>query len=107
MTATVGFECSCCGAWHDELPFAYHSPAPAYWSPDSAADGVSELGGEQCVIGDESFFVRGLIRLPVLDAEQDFEWGVWVSLSEESFLRMSDLWTTEGRENEPAKFGWL
>ena len=43
----------------------------------------------------------------MLDAAPDFEWGVWVSLSQENFWRMADLWLTEGREGEPAYFGWL
>lgn len=67
----------------------------------------SELASDQCVIGGEHFFVRGLVRLPVLDAEADFEWGVWVSLSQDDFMRTSALWETEGRESEPPCFGRL
>lgn len=37
----------------------------------------------------------------------EFEWGVWVSLSQRNFLRMHELWHTPGRENEPPYFGWL
>lgn len=59
------------------------------------------------VVKGEHFFVRALIRLPVLDADHDFEWGVWVSVSEESFLRMSALWEQQRREAEPPIFGWL
>jgi hypothetical protein len=107
MPDPAGYVCRSCGEWHDELPFAYHAPAPATWSPELADDEDSELGEEQCVVRRAHFFVRALIRLPVLDAEQDFEWGVWVSLSDENFLRMSDLWEQEGREAEPPMFGWL
>ncbi len=66
-----------------------------------------QLGSDQCVIKNKHFFIRGLIRLPVLDADQDFEWGVWVSLSRDNFERASGLWETEGREAEPPYFGWL
>jgi hypothetical protein len=59
------------------------------------------------VIKNEHFFIRGLIRLPVLDADASYEWGVWVSLSRASFERASELWETEGREAEPPYFGWL
>ena len=34
-------------------------------------------------------------------------WGVWVEVSPKNFLRTNDLWTTEGRENEPPFPGWL
>lgn len=104
---TVGFQCSGCGEWHPELPFSYHSQAPAPWVSELAEEEMSELGEEQCVIRNEHFFVRGLIRIPIVDADQDFEWGVWTSLSRENFVRMSDLWHKPGRETEPPYFGWL
>lgn len=107
VTDPVGYQCRRCGQWHDELPFAYHAEAPAYWRDSDDANPRSELGDEQCVINDEHFFIRGLIRLPVLDASDEFEWGVWVSLSPENFERASELWVTEGRESEPPYFGWL
>jgi hypothetical protein len=45
--------------------------------------------------------------LPVVDAEDEFEWGVWVSLSEASYARMTELWTNPRRVDEPSYFGWL
>jgi hypothetical protein len=107
VAQATGYRCRCCGEWHDELPFSYHAEAPAYWQKRFRLDLRSKLGGEQCIIKGESFFIRGLIRLPVRDADQDFEWGVWVSLSRENFERAGELWETEGRESEPPYFGWL
>jgi len=107
MSAGHGYTCHTCGEWHDELPFGYGTQAPAYWSEDVARDPRSQLGEEQCVIAGEHFFVRGRVRLPVEGAAEHFEWGVWVSLSEESFLRMSERWEEQGREDELAMFGWL
>ena len=37
----------------------------------------------------------------------EFDWGVWVSLSRDSFTRALSLWTTAGREREQPYFGWL
>ncbi len=107
VTEGVGFTCSCCGEWHDEMPFAYHAAAPTPWSPEMAEEPGSVLGEEQCIIAREYFFVRAIIRLAVLDAADEFEWGVWVSLSEASFMRMNAMWELEGREDEPPMFGWL
>lgn len=59
------------------------------------------------MIRDETFFVRGLIRLPVDGGSGMFEWGVWVSLSRASFIRTQELWHDPGRESEPPMFGWL
>lgn len=50
---------------------------------------------------------HGLIEIPVTDTGEVFTWGVWISLSEEKFARMTQLWNTPGRETEPAYFGWL
>lgn len=107
MSGSEGYTCTKCGEWHDDLPFSYHASAPAYWTPDVAADESSELGEEQCVIQGRHFFVRGLIRIPVTDSPRYFEWGVWVSVAEDNFVRMNQMWGIEGREAEPPVFGWL
>jgi hypothetical protein len=36
-----------------------------------------------------------------------FVWGVWTSLSEQSFMRTGEICDMPGRENEPPFFGWL
>lgn len=102
-----GFFCSCCGQHHDGLPFSYGAPAPAYWHEDLEGRPGSVLGEEQCVIGGEHFFVRARLVLSILDADEEFDWGVWVSLSKANFARASELWTNPDRVNEPPYFGWL
>lgn len=102
-----GFTCRSCGQRHEGLPFGYGSVAPAYWHEDLAGDERSVLEDEICIIHAEHYFVRARLVIPVLDADEDFEWGVWVSLSRDSFRRMAQVWSTPGREREPAYFGWL
>lgn len=82
-------------------------PAPAYWTPEMADASDSVLSSDQCVIEGEHFFVHSLIEIPIIDTAETFTWGVWVSLSRDSFARMSQLWETPGRESEPPYFGWL
>lgn len=103
------YKCSGCGEIHEGLPFSYGSDAPELYFqiPESERSRRAELSSDQCVIDDEHFFVLGRLIIPVLNWDQDFSWNVWVSLSEESFLRMSELWETAGRESEPPYFGWL
>ncbi|MFS8101887.1 DUF2199 domain-containing protein [Lentzea alba] len=103
----MGFTCTCCGQEHDSLPFAYLMAAPVYWSPQLAENPDNVLGDEFCVIENEHFFVRGRIVLPVRDAAEDFEWGVWVSLSQANFIRMGDVFEDPARVGEPPYFGWL
>ena len=109
---TQGYECRGCGQHHDDLPFSYWAEAPAFWS-EFEADDHSELGQEHCIIGGEQFFIRARLVIPVTDAAlvegapAEFDWGVWVSLSERHYDRMTQLWTTPGRESEPPYFGFL
>jgi hypothetical protein len=89
------------------MPLAYHAAAPAPWSPEMEQERGSVLGEEQCIIAGEQFFVRAIVRLAVLDAADEFEWGVWVALDELSFMRMNALWEVEGREDEAPMLGWV
>jgi hypothetical protein len=107
MSADPGFTCSCCGQHHDQLPMAFHAEAPAYWTHDLPPSPKNTLTSDQCVIGGDAFFVHGLIEIPVVDSDEVFAWGVWVSLSKENFARADKLWDTAGRENEPPYFGWI
>jgi hypothetical protein len=88
-------------------PFAFHAAAPDAWSEELDSDAESGLTADQCVIGGERFFVRGLLVLPVRDADADFTWGTWIEVSAGSFERMSELWETPNREREPPYPGWL
>ena len=105
----TGFVCATCGEFHDELPMCLGAPAPALWSalPEAERAMRGELTSDQCIIDDKYFFVLGRILLPVLGSKEHFVWLAWVSLSEANFMRSCELWETEGRENEPACFGWL
>jgi hypothetical protein len=72
-----------------------------------SSDERSVLEDEICIIQGQHHFARARLIIPVLDANDDFDWGVWVSLSSNNFRCMLDMWTTPGREREPAYFGWL
>ena len=103
----MGFQCARCGEWHDELPMAFAAEAPAYWEQAGRLSRLKgALGEEQCEV-DGHYFVRGRIVLPVRDAEGDFEWGVWVSVSEDSYRRIAERWEEEGRERERPYFAYV
>lgn len=67
----------------------------------------SVLDAELCVIRDEHFFIRGLLEIPVIDADTVFAWNVWSSLSPENFDRATSVWDSPERQSEPPYFGWL
>ncbi len=85
------------------------SPAPAAWFdiPEADRDERAALSSDQCIIDDEHFFLLGQLHIPVLNSDQPFTWLTWVSVSEASFCRASDLWHTKGRESEPPYFAWV
>jgi hypothetical protein len=101
--------CSACGEEHDELPFDWRWAQPFYW--DGPRGPLDRLTDDLCVWTDddgrECYFIRGLVELPVIGAEQTFNYGVWSSLSRESFGRVLELWDEPARAEEPAYFGWL
>lgn len=107
MATGSGFSCSYCGQYHDELPHSYGTSAPYYWDESLETRPDTVLGADQCVIDGKFFFIRARLVLPVTDAEEDFEWGVWISLSEANFTRAMQFWTNPERINEPPYFGWL
>ena len=45
--------------------------------------------------------------MEAIDVGGVFSWTVWVSLSEESFERVSDRWLASDRADDPPYFGWL
>jgi hypothetical protein len=105
----MGYQCHCCGAWHDErrTAFGLRMPAVVASLTDDERATRATLGSDQCVLDDEHFFILGNLELPVRDSTEVITWTVWSTLSEMNFERSSDLWHTEGRESEPPYFGWL
>jgi hypothetical protein len=105
-----GFHCTTCGEFHDQLPMCFGSPAPAlyYDIPEEECDERVQLSSDQCIIDGEHFFLLGRLILKVRDAEEDFVWLTWVSVSEGNFHRACDVWETPGREKmEPPYFVWI
>lgn len=97
-----------CGEGHDGPPLSYGAAAPAHWDP-ADTDESSVLDGELCVIAGRHFFVRAPLAIPVSDAAPgtEFNWGVWVSLSEANLRRAVSVWDDPARHREPPYFGWL
>ncbi|SHF98066.1 hypothetical protein SAMN05444351_1522 [Geodermatophilus nigrescens] len=103
----TGFHCSVCGGWHRELPQAFHIAGPDAWSRKLWRVKGCELSSDMCVIRDEEFFVRGLVRVPVAGLDEPFQWGLWVSVARDDLVQMAEAWETPGRESMPAAQGQL
>jgi hypothetical protein len=105
----MSWTCTRCGEQHEGLPHDLAFDAPMHW--DGGRSEHDELTDDLCVWmddgGEPAFFIRGLITLPVLDADDDFRFGVWSSLSAPSFERVVELWDDPARIEEDPYFGWL
>src|SRR4051812_47603146 len=103
------WRCTVCGDWHDDAPLGYGAAEPelAGEMTEDEKDSRVVNDGETCVIDDKAFFIKGSIEIPVEGSADKFVWTVWVSLSEENFVRALDLWHEPARAQEPPYFGWL
>lgn len=82
--------------------------APDSWLALNESDRAvrGKLGDDLCKI-DDDLFVRGCLEIPILGQNEKFIWGVWVSVSQQSFDRVIELWNAPSIEGEPPRFGWL
>jgi hypothetical protein len=105
----VRWRCARCGEEHVGLPLDWAFASPAYWDGGRSPDDY--LSDDACVWTDDedrrNRFVRGVLPIPVVDTGESFRYGLWSSLSEQSFDRFLELWDDPARTEEPPYFGWL
>jgi hypothetical protein len=106
----MGFEfrCATCGEIHIGMPgFGAAAPLSYYAIPEAERASRCELGSDECVIDHASYFVHGCLEIPVHGADEPLIWGVWVSLSEQSFNAWLKVFAQEHRSHVGPIFGWL
>lgn len=102
------FHCTSCGEMHEGMPsFGAHAPLSYYKVPSDEREQRCRLGSDECVIDEKWFFVKGCIEIPVLGEEEVLSWGVWVSLSKQSYIQWLDAIKKEKRSHIGPFFGWL
>jgi hypothetical protein len=102
------WNCTICGEKHGDVPACFGIDAP--WRalvPEDEFDRRVELTADQCVIDDNTFFVRGHIEIPIHGNLDPLAFSVWSSLSKQSFLHMTERWNAADRANDDLYFGWL
>ena len=83
------FKCSNCGEIHDELP-ALGFKTPYYYETLNETDKkqIADISSDFCVIEHENQtdrFIRTVLTIQINDACENLDYGIWVSLSEDSF----------------------
>lgn len=113
LLSDYSFRCGCCEEEHVGLPeLAFRLPDLCARIPAAEREGRVQATSETCVLDDEHYFIRAVLPVPVLDAqgvrlEDEYNWGVWVSLSQRNFLRYQELFDVDPPEGEGRYFGWL
>lgn len=119
--AGLRWKCSGCEEWHAGPMLDLSFNNPAYWLKDSDTGSrwkvlpsgeiektcKSFLDEDYCAIDDESFFVCGILHLPIIGAAENFRWGVWGSLSRENFERLLRMDKDPACVDLPPMFSWL
>lgn len=104
-----GFQCASCGKWHDELPldFAFDEPLYVAELDDDERRLVTGTGDfrELDQENEKHHFIRGVIEIPIVGTDAMFCYGVWTSLSAQSYEAAKKAY----REKCDAGpfFGWL
>ncbi|MBL9085291.1 MAG: DUF2199 domain-containing protein [Planctomycetales bacterium] len=100
--------CKLCEREHVDAPLCFAIEAP--WRalvPEKEFAARVLLNSDQCVVDENTFFVRGHIQIPIQGRFDKLEFSVWSSLSEQSFLHMCQRWEAPDRDTDPPYFGWL
>jgi hypothetical protein len=102
------FHCKGCGQVHHGMP-ALDAAAPLsyYLVPNDEREARCQLDSDACIIDESMYFVRGCLEIPVHGESEPFSWGVWVSLSEQSFRQWVECYESEKRSHIGPFFGWL
>lgn len=104
------YKCSVCGEIHDDYPaLTFSSPDYYNWlSDDEKKLYKAHLESDFCIIeypDETSRFIRVVLKQKIIDSELTLDYGLWVSLSENSY---NDYLLNYDNENhETQYFGWL
>lgn len=109
MPEIVKFKCSCCGNIHEEWPaLAFASPDNYDCLSEQDKKNIAYLDSDFCIINHEEQtdrFIRCTLIQKVNDHCEDLHYGLWVSLSEKSYLDYEENFQKESEEK--VYFGWL
>ncbi|MFT3823535.1 MAG: DUF2199 domain-containing protein [Chitinophagaceae bacterium] len=109
MAHQTSFICSCCGKEYNEWPsLAFDSPTSYHSLSEDYKANNAELNTDFCVIchpEQTDRFIRCVLIQKVNDRCDGLQYGLWVSLSENSFNDYRENYDNENYVTQ--YFGWL
>lgn len=105
----MAYSCIICGEIHHDRPaFAFLSPYHYHTLSGEEKETSATLSEDWCIIEHDTrkdHFIRAVLRLPITGTAEEFEYGVWVSLSEKNFVHYMDNFNEDIKDT--AFFGYL
>ena len=88
----MAFHCTACGKDHEGLPdIGAHAPDPYLDVPEAERQARTFFTEDRCTVrdeqGNEHYFVRGVLFIPIHGQDEPFGLGVWVSQSRANYER--------------------
>jgi hypothetical protein len=101
----VTYTCSCCGKVHEGLPdLSFDRPGYVAEVPEEEMKDRVKLNEDLCIVDGEHYFIRGVLKIPIHNYDQDLGFGVWVSQKKENFETYLNNYDTS---DIGPFFGWL
>jgi hypothetical protein len=101
------FICETCGESHAGSPTdtGYTLPDDVWSIPEAERASQAKWTSDLCQMG-ERYFIRCLLRLPFIDRESYYGWGVWAEVDWATFKRYLDVYDSDAT-NEPVEHARL
>jgi hypothetical protein len=101
----MSFVCPTCGKSHDGLQrnFAWKLPDVVWAIPAEQREAAAKCTSDLCQYG-ERYFIRCILPVPLLGADDPFNWGVWAEVERPTFERYLEIYEMDA-ESEPHRLG--
>ncbi|MBL8934754.1 MAG: DUF2199 domain-containing protein [Archangium sp.] len=97
------FTCSDCGEVHQGLPLDFATDTPALSSEDLSQ---AKFTDDRCEFG-EHRFIRSCLEIPIIGGPGPLVYGVWVTLSQQSYAEYVHHLSEPRRFLDGPYFGWF
>lgn len=101
--------CPHCGELHDprDMQVGYAKPDAYFAVPRDEREKRITFTPDLADIDRVSWFVRGVLEIPIVDEPEPFGWGVWVQVSEDDFRRYAEASRNGTDAGLPPFGGWI
>ena len=95
--------CSVCGREHpvEETEVFFKYPDPYLELEPGERDSRSRIDENFCSIDEQRYFIRCLVPVDFVDAEDFYCWGVWEEVDADKFWEVVESWTDEDQSKLP------